>query len=370
MKQVGILGGLLAVTLIGSYMAWTADDSGTVEAGSDAAMVYNAKASDLTGLVWKSEKLTVSLERKSDERGDYTWVSVSEQVEIPAEPVPEPEVPEPIEGEEGTSEPADGEEPAEPEEPPTPAEPEYETTTTVFLGNKAAGELWDKFAPLMALRKLDDVDSTSAVFGFEDSTTSLDIARRSGPLSLVVGGETYGTKDRYIQSEGSVFLLDDATLRPLEFGKTRLVERNLVPVKSKDTLKVGVKAGATSVAFSHQNKDDPAAAFWAREDSPKTADDAAGDWIDKLFRMRVQNYEDSEIAATLEPVLTYTIATNSEVWTVEVLRETNAISPEFYARTEYNRSLVKLTKSLAGEVVADVDIVLGAPPEGDDEQAP
>ena len=58
--------------------------------------------------------------------------------------------------------------------------------------------------------------------------------------------------------------MDDATLRPLEFGKTRLVERNLVPIKSKETLEILVKADA-AVNFVHQNQDDPAAAYWANK---------------------------------------------------------------------------------------------------------
>ena len=41
---------------------------------------------------------------------------------------------------------------------------------------------------------------------------------------MPVGGETWGSSDRYVGLEGRVFLVDDADLRPLQYGKTRLVE--------------------------------------------------------------------------------------------------------------------------------------------------
>lgn len=351
MRQVVILTGLLAVALVGSYTTWTADDAETVKAGE--VLVYNAGKDDLQKIVWDGKKGRVELERRSDAAGDYLWIVSTERKEVPVK------APEPSTEGAGDNPPPEAAD-AEDDAPAEPAAPETELveTTSQYLGNTSADEVWTSFSPLKALRELGPVSGKDlSVLGFDEPTATMTVVRRSGPLELTVGGETYGSKDRYVRVGDKLYLVDDAALRPLEFANARLLERALHPLAEKDVGSVSVQTpdGKTLVG-TQQNADDRAKAYWAREGTPDATDEVLGTWLGKLWRLRIQSYADpSEVGAALEPVFAYTVTGDGTSWTVEIVRETGDTGKEeYYARSTYNRSLAKLTRSLAGDAAADV----------------
>jgi len=346
MRQVAILAGLLLAALVATYLSWNAEESDT--SSEEQVVVYRADPEDLQKVTWTSDELTTALERKSDAAGEYIWITVSEKVQVKPEPAEESTDTEEI-GPQVSDEP-----------PPPEPEPQVEVKTGSFKGNEAAKELWDDFAPLHALRELKtSTEVDAAAFGFEPPKATVEVARRSGPLLLNVGGETYGAKDRYLRAEGRIYLVDDKTLRPLEHAKTRLVDRLLQPLSESDAERIEVRAQGQTADFVHKNKDDRAAAFWASVSSPEEEDVAAATWLGKVMRLRVQAYTPpDEIPADLEPALTYVVYGNGEAWIVEVLREANTEAPEYYARSPYTRATVQLTQSLASEAVADLDSIL------------
>ena len=201
---------------------------------------------------------------------------------------------------------------------------------------------------------------------------SIEVTRGSGPLTMDVGGETYGSKDRYVRYNDAIYLIDDATLRPLQYAASRLVERNLFPFKEADIEGVNVDLpDGTAHAFVQQNRDDRTKAYWARADALEEEDEIAGTWLGKVFKLRLRKYVDeSEIEGTLTPVMTYSVSGKGERWSVEILKvddggtdlvEEGGIVPAapkkdtWYARTAYNRSLVSLTESLVQDFVDDLD---------------
>lgn len=371
MKRIGIWSALLAASLVATYLVYY----GGEEAGDDddtIVAIYRADADDVQSIRWAADDLTLDVQRKSDERGEYYWVELEETVttRIPIEPsedeaadeeASEEDVPvEPADEEASEDEAGEGEgEGDEPEEPEEPAfREETEVRTAAFKGNEAAEKLWESFSPLHGLRDFGPLDDHDAsVFGLDEPTATLTIGRRSGQVELVLGGETYGSKDRYVQYDGRTYLVDDASLRPLQYGKTRLVDRELLPYKEADAAEVLVVAGSQQLALVQENKDDRGAAYWAQADTPETADDAAGTWLGKVFRMRVQNYvSPDEVQGVLEPRFSYVVRGDDGDWKVEILQE--AGEGDFYARSDYGRGLVKLTTTLASEAVADLETVL------------
>jgi hypothetical protein len=158
-----------------------------------------------------------------------------------------------------------------------------------------------------------------------------------------------------------VWLVDEGLLRPLEFAGTRLVERSLFPTAEKDIQKVEVTTPAgTTVTYVQANADDAAKAFWAKADSPEVEDGAAGTWLDKVFRLKLQGYADeSKVTGPLEPVVAYTIHGPDEATRVEILKTGTGEETTWYARSDYNRVLVSLTDSLARNVVDDVPTLTG-----------
>jgi hypothetical protein len=362
-RQIAVLSVALVVSLVASYFTWTDDGE---EPTDEVVAVYHATESDLQKLTWKGEDLEVIMERRKDDRGEYLWVESTETKRHKKHDNKE----EKKEGEDHEDHPEDHpEDPAEtpptetpaegtPAEAPATPEPEPPPTVTVtkFVANAQGEETWKAFAPLNALRELDASGADPTVLGLQDSKTTLEVVRGSGTLKLVVGGETYGNKDRYVGLDNKVYLVDDGTLRPLQFASSRLMERSLFPYQETDIDKVMVEIpGGKQLAYVQQNKDDRAKAYWARAETPDKTDDVGGTWLGKIFKLKLKDYVDaSTVTGTLEPVVTYTVSGKDGDWRIELFKVTEGETTTWYAKSPYNRSMVTLTESLARNVVDDL----------------
>lgn len=356
MKQVVTLSVLLGLALIGSYVTWTADDP---VASSSGVAVY-AAGSEIQRVEWHSEKLDVLLEKRRDNHGDFIWMTTTERFEVRVQD-PSP-VAERVEGAV-----TDADEGTEVDEAPEAAEVASEPATRIeqtvrtYVGNDVADELWSNLSPLMALRELGRADAVNLeALGLSEPSATLTVHRASGPLTLQIGGETYGGRDRYALYDGRVLLVDDVVLRPLIYAGARLGERSLHPLSEKDVQRIEVAdAQGRSTTLVHQNASDPTKAYWARSDSTDAADVAAGSWVGKLLRLRLMKHVDaSELDGELAPVFRFTVQGRDGAWTTEVLSLEQDDNTLYYARSDYNRGLVELTQSLAAEAVADLQAAL------------
>lgn len=351
MRTVGVYAVLLGAAMVASYVTWTTDDGKDADASTGVA-VYRAGTGDVKALAWKDEKLQVRVERKQDASGDFVWVTIDETRTKAVPPKPHDHgSPDDPHGDEDHGKDTD----AAPDEagPEPEPEPEVVTTHTEFLGSESASGLFESFEPLMALRELDTAGLDPATLGFDDDPATLTVTRGSGDLAITVGGETYGAKDRYVRSDGKVLLLEDTTVRPLQFAQTRLQETRAHPFAEADLQRVTVARGGASVTLVQQNRADRAAAYWARGGTPEDRDDTADAWIDKLLRLRVQSYPSAEEVPATEPSATIALTDGKASWTLEILKATG--SDAWFARSTYNRATVQLTGSLASEAIADLD---------------
>jgi hypothetical protein len=243
--------------------------------------------------------------------------------------------------------------PAEP-----PAEPKVERT--VFVASAQGRELWEALSPLQALRAL-ETPADLSTFGLDQPKATVVVEHAGGSTELQLGGETYGSKDRYVRSGDQIYLVDDASLKPLEFAPTRILERNLFPLDEPklDQVTATSSAGATA-SWKHVNKDDAAKAFWARAESPETDDASGGTWIDKLIRIKARDYL-PDPPATLVSAAKLSVTGEGETWQVEILSDP-ADPTKWYARTEFNRATVSLTESLAKDLVTDLEELVAQAP--------
>lgn len=355
MREPIILGALLTVALAGAWFTWTAPDE---DSPKDAAAVpvFYASADQITKVAWKGEKLTVELEKKKDDAGEYVWVVATETIEKKAPK---------LETDTDTDAAA------------VEAPPIVETKTTAFKGNSQADDLWKALAPMYAMRELDtSAVADASVFGLDKPAATLEVTKSNGAVSLVIGAETWGAKDRYVGLDKRVFLVDDQALKPLQYAKTRLVERGLQPLAEADIEKVAVSADGQTAGWTHANKDDRAKAYWANDKAPDHEDTAAAAWVDKVVRLKAQSWPDpAEAVPTLTPAATFTISGKSQVWTVELSSATAADgATEYWAKSPFTRGLVKLPKSSAAEIVTDLADALastgGTAPAATPEPAP
>ena len=98
---------------------------------------------------------------------------------------------------------------------------------------------------MVAIRKLSDIDDAKLEsLGLKDPKTTLEISRKGKKHSYNIGAEAYGTKDIYLQDVDNkeIFLVDDAKIRSLKFGRTKLPDRRLWSFKKESITKVQLTA--------------------------------------------------------------------------------------------------------------------------------
>ena len=350
MKQTIVLLALLGATLLGSYATWTAEPTEVTEDGVAIFAADKPSTIDYT-----SDNTDVRIERRTAAGETYTWVTVTDRKRIkkPIQAQPAPPAQQPDEN-------TDVENPAEPQEPSEPEfEEELETTVTQFRGSDASEELWEGFSPLMAVRTLTTTSSDEALgFGGDKSGTLTIQQAGDASLTLEIGGETYGSKDRYLRYNDVLYLVDDKHLRSVSSAKARLVERRVHPLGEKEIERVSIVYGDQQTSLVQKNADDRAAAYWARE-GETDADSAAGTWLGKLFRLKVQSYEESTQAKLLSD-FRVVVEGKGQTWNIEVLKTEADSNPDYYAKSSFNQGLVKLTKSIASDASEDLTSIFNA----------
>ena len=327
MRQVMILGGLLGLSLVASYRTWTAPEASKQAAAG--VLVIQADDTNLTSVSWKDETTFAVVAREEDKKGKYFWVDVTEKAKPPAPP-------------------------AEGEAPP-PAEPAADTVSH-FLGNETTNEIWTGFTPLLAMRELTlGPDADLAAYGLDKPQGTIEVVKGSETFSIEVGGESFGTKDRYVRYNGKVWLLDDKILRPLQFAKTRLVERRLFPAEDKKIEKIAVSYAGKDRAFVQKNVDDPSKTHWADAANVEKKDSEATTWIGKLLRLRLKGFvAEAELKGKPEPVFSFQVLSEKTPWTVEVSKTGEGDDTTWYARADFTRGWVELTRSLIQDPVDDL----------------
>lgn len=362
MRTVILYAVLLGGTMTASYLTWTADEDTRTEADG-AVEVYRANQGDVTRVAYDSEKLKVTIERREDALGSYPWVTIDETKETKVAPShdhdaddphtdDEPGEDEPVEGEGDETPDAQGPE-AAPEEPPEP-EVKVEQIHLEFRGNDNADGLLTAYEPLMAMRELSSDAAKPEVFGFDEPTGTITVARKTGgDVVLTLGGETYGSRDRYAKADGRLLLLASTTIKPLQFAASRTIERRLHPFAEQDVDRVALTLPSGEVTLSQKNKDDRKAAFWTRDGSDP--DDEASAWLEKLFRLRADQHATEDDIQGFESVLTASITAPDGTHRIELLR--GAEGDEVYARSDFLRGIAQVKKSDALELLADAEDV-------------
>lgn len=367
-RQVPVFGVLLLVSLAASYSRWTTEKDAP---DADTIFVLEAKPEQITEVIWDSEKLDLSLKSQKDKLGSFVLVKATEQkkrpIAKPAEPAPAESPTEPATPE-GEATPPEGE--ATPPEGEEKAEPAFETyeVQSEFKAGAEGDALWENLAPFEAKRVLDGVaEAKLDELGLAEPEATLTIRRDGKPDKVLqVGGEAYGTRDRYLRDVETqrVYLVSDDTLRSLRFGTTRLPDRELIGVEAAEITDIALVTREGKGEFKHNNAADPKAAFWAAP-GETTANESAGLWINKLIALKSADFVQPEDTPTaLQPALT--VSVRAKDGTSIVLEIQRGLDPEgkegWYAKSDHTRQLVKLHASQVRDVVDDAATVV-SPPE-------
>lgn len=354
---------LLGAALVAAYLVWTREPT-----PSEDTTVKVLSLPQLQRVQYEDTTHKVTISRRSDKTGDYDWVKVEklQTKRTPVAPVKSPQAPSP--------QPASASAAANPPKPPR-----MQVTKTWqpkdFKGNRTAGQLFAALTELPALRALGKVDAAKLKeFGLAMNQARLTLTSGSINRTFLIGGQTFGNMDRYIEDKGDqrVYIVHQRLLKDLEDAEHRLFEPQLHAFETKDFDRVVVQSqGARKVLIQHK-RDTPATAFWTEEGATDTGHgkDVYRNWLIKLFRLHATDYTDPNAPPKgLKPHVNVSYYDRGKQIgflelsdQVTLVPGTVAAAPggasDYYATTESTRVPVRVAKPLAQQLVNEVDALL------------
>lgn len=371
---------VLCLLLVGAYFAWTVERS---PHGAGAPVtILDLKPEAIDRVALRTEKREVVVAQKKDAHGRYFEVTLTEHLAPKADDTQAPSKTgakadteagdETKPGGGAKAEASGGEAEAktpddaqaagasktdEAKEKAEKKEAKGETKVRRFAGGRAAERLFERLAPLTALRVLEDVpDERLEKLGLKPGEATFEITRGERTWRFSVGGKTFGAARRYLLEEGShrVYLVEATALRNLEGAERQLLERSVLGKRRQDLVEVSVRAGDKSQRMLQKNRDDRRAAFWAFAAKPDEKSSVAESWVEKLFRLRVDAYVDT-IPDGVEEACRITAKTEEGEVEITLYRGAGKDGqPEVYAESSYLRLPVKVYRQSGIEVIDDL----------------
>jgi hypothetical protein len=194
-------------------------------------------------------------------------------------------------------------------------------------------------------------------FGLDDPAGKLELLVAGKELGLVIGGRTPGGGDRYAlqASNQEVFAIDGDVVELLQYGDTRLIERQLQDFEP-DAIRRLVVQGPDGAKRTFQPMPDKSGA-WAALESPDKLDETAGNWLSKLERLSVSSHEEKP-QGTLKQLVRVEYQSQSAPLGYLELYSDSAQTPSYWVRTDHLRWYGKVLNSLAEQLVQDLPSVL------------
>lgn len=267
---------------------------------------------------------------------------------------------------------AAGDAPKKREETETPEAQRPKT----FLANAAFEGYLKRLTPMRALRSLGKLDKKQdADFGYDKSTTFLEVECGGRSIELVSGTRAFGGTQRYMRDTKSEvsYLFDEPTVSDLESAQFKFMQAELHDFKPEEIEEVTLTAQNTNKKLLHRDRKLPDQQ-WVDEKAPAKRNELFNNWMSRLSRLRARVYlaagsepgSDLKAAADSTQVLRmdYKVAERAAPGKLELVRVDENGVGHYYARTETTRGWVALFDSSAKEVEQDVGMVLGL------EQAP
>lgn len=411
-RSVVVYAVLFVAAMVGSYVSWTYEPE--TGAADETIQVADIPRDDIASIRYETDEATLTLETRSDERGLYVWVV--EQRHRPEEPESSGDAGATADSagsprteggatdagradttssdagdtqagdtnarhtktgrtNKGDAHTADSDggvtKPGRPvsEGDAADGDSEKPPERLEYKASPAVEELFDHLAPLEAKRRIDvDGAEDRESFGFDDPRAEMTLDLHSGGTrKFTIAGYAFGRRHLYVRDEadGEAYVVDAGFVGPLEFPKSRLREHRLLEQRERDVAEVDLETGDESVRLVHRNRSDPRASYWSVGESDSD-DSSASSWVGELLGLRVERFVDEPDGELERILVARVVPTDGEAVEIEVFR-TASDQTQWYGRSSYTRSLVRLKASRASRVVDDLDAVLDA---GDESETP
>lgn len=369
-KGLLLHGGLLVVAAVLALVVWTRSDKPIAEA-RDEVKVWAGSPDQLQRIEFNGEKRKVTLVAHKDAHGRWYVGMVDRTYQTP-KPMPMPKessadagAAAAKRGDAGATASKPGDAGAAKPKPPPKPEMVTHHETMHFVSVEAADNLVKSLAPLMAYRSIGKIGkSREKDFGLDKPHGTLEVVIGGKKHTLVFGGTTPGGGDRYAREKetGLVYAIPGEISRNMMFAESRLVEHELHGFKPDDVKSLRVIKGKEhrDLVKMPDKRD-----AWADAATPTRLDETAGNWLDKLGRLRVMSYVDKPSPppspADLVAEVDYYGGSHDKLGRLELYKVPSKKKGEkfdYLARTEYTRWYAKVLQSSAEQVDQDLGSVL------------
>ena len=191
--------------------------------------------------------------------------------------------------------------------------------------------------------------------GMEEPFGTVNVTRKSGVLSLVVG-KSLGGKQRFLSADADT----SSSIKAMCLRKRQLMEGRVHPLNRFSATRVEVTSGDQTRAMEQQNSADKRKAYWADPNTPETRDETGETWVFKALDIKTKQYVQGEAPANLESVFTIKVSNADEDWTLEVHRATGDETATYYGKSDFTRGWVELNAK-AADAGDDLEAFLGGP---------
>lgn len=343
--SIAIHSGLLILLLGASWKVSQTD--GEERTSIEGYTVLDWQPSELQGLTFVSEDRTLSMDIQSLENDRfYSWATLVERKEV-QKPLDQ-------EGSSLESFPGSGD----------AAEVETYTEeveeTSVFKTGGSVADLLETLAPFKAKRLIEANPTPDRLeqWGLAESVRSVVIRGADEEHRFLLGGATYKTKDRYVQSErdGAVYLLDGTPFRKLDRSVRSLTDKSLLGAKESEIESIQIRGSGKSLVLEHRNRADRQNHRWVPQGNQDNAEPLA-DWVLKLIRLLAADYvQPEEVPTNLQTVLEADAATDFGAvnWTLHKGTDPDGVV-RWYAKSSYTRALVNVDLEQAATLAGDFE---------------
>ncbi|MEM1029756.1 MAG: DUF4340 domain-containing protein [Myxococcota bacterium] len=333
-----------------AYVQSRPDDPLDVPLKPGEVDLWGGKPEDVTRVELTDERQVVTVERKTDDTGDYFAGRVA-PVDAPA-----PDAASSATAAASSSASASAAPPPSPP-PPRPVKPAR------FVSVKVASTVMEKLAPLRAKRSIGDVaPDQAAAFGLEDPAGRLVIDVAGVKHAFALGSPTPGAANRYVRYEkdNRVYVIDASVVRDLQGGAGRLAERQQHAWKMAEVDAITVTGGEGTSPRELIRSGPEGRRFWADASAPETNDETAGNWLGKVQRLRPVTYREQLPAGAARVVrVAYRGEGGKQLGFLELHRADDGEAPTFFIVTEHTREPTEVATATAEQVRDDLASLLG-----------
>jgi len=242
-----------------------------------------------------------------------------------------------------------------------------ESATERFLSGDKIKDILAALNPLEAQRSIGKIDDKQAEeFGLKEAKEKFTVKTNSGKtLTLIVGKQSYGSRNRFVRDEGDgrVLLVNGDMISDLSKANIRLFERNLLGGPIEEANRAEARVGAKSKKFDHTKKDANGSRTWSDEGEGAVANASYKSWFDKIDRLRLVSYATPEQATALEkqvPFLEVLFEREQKgTEALTFLKSPAADQTEYWVKSSYLGGWAKLAANRMEPIEKDIPTIVG-----------